>query len=78
MNIEQNSNMQELTEEEYTKVYAGMMSYELFPENNVMTIQPFNPSKPKKNTSGMSISEVFVNPLHPVGCYRCYRFLLVL
>ena len=50
MNIEQNSNMQELTEEEYTKVYAGMMSYELFPENNVMTIQPFNPSKPKKNT----------------------------
>ena len=32
MNIEQNSNMQELTEEEYTKVYAGMMSYELFPE----------------------------------------------
>ncbi len=50
MNIEQNSNMQELTEEEYTKVYAGMMSYELFPENAVMTIQPFNPSKPKKNT----------------------------
>ena len=50
MNIEQNSNMQELTEEEYTKVYAGMMSYELFPENNVMTIQPFNPSiKPKPN-----------------------------
>lgn len=48
MNIEQNSNMQELTEEEYTKVYAGMMSYELFPENAVMTIQPFNPSKPKK------------------------------
>ena len=50
MNIEQKSNMQELSEEDYTKVYAGMMSYELIPKNDKMTIQPFNPSKPKKNT----------------------------
>lgn len=58
MNIEQKSNMQELTGEEYTKVYAGMMSFELIPENNMMTIQPFNPSKPKKNT----LAQAYLNP----------------
>ena len=46
MNIEQNSNMQELTEEEYTKVYGGESF--LVMELGHYNILPVGPLKPKK------------------------------
>lgn len=45
MNIEQNMNMQELREEEYTKVYAGIGN-PCFVEEELMTILPEVPTPP--------------------------------
>mgnify|MGYP000238489581 CR=1 FL=1 len=46
MSIEQNMNMQELREEEYTKVYAGTNAPTL--EIDFYVILPIGPIKPKK------------------------------
>ncbi|MEC7132770.1 MAG: hypothetical protein VXW99_04945 [Pseudomonadota bacterium] len=46
MNIEQKTNMQELTEAEYTKVYAGTNAPTL--EIDFYVILPIGPIKPKK------------------------------
>jgi DNA integrity scanning protein DisA with diadenylate cyclase activity len=46
MNIEQKTNMQELTEEDYTKVYAGI-NVPLLDEGYYF-ILPIGPIKPKK------------------------------
>lgn len=45
MSIEQNMNMQELREEEYTKVYAGIGN-PCFVEEGLMTILPEVPTPP--------------------------------
>tara|TARA_Y100001970_G_scaffold146687_1_gene180151 strand:+ start:259 stop:444 length:186 start_codon:yes stop_codon:yes gene_type:complete len=45
MSIEQNMNMQELREEEYTKVYAGIRN-PCFVEEELMTILPEVPTPP--------------------------------
>lgn len=47
MNIEQNSNMQELKPEEYTKVY-GAGNGQLMKEDVLYGILPVGPIKPKK------------------------------
>ena len=46
MNIEQKTNMQELTEEDYTKVYAGIDTPLL--NGDCYLILPIGPIKPKK------------------------------
>ncbi len=46
MNIEQKTNMQELAEAEYTKVYAGTNASTL--EIDFYVILPIGPIKPKK------------------------------
>ena len=46
MNIEQKTNMQELAEAEYTKVYAGTNAPNLLTE--FYKILPIGPLKPKK------------------------------
>ena len=46
MNIGQKTNMQELTEEEYTKVYGGEGILE--PADDLYFILPVGPFKPKK------------------------------
>jgi|TARA_Y100000296_G_scaffold12705_1_gene14729 hypothetical protein len=46
MNIEQKTNMQELTEDDYTKVYAGITT-PLLDEDHYL-ILPIGPIKPKK------------------------------
>lgn len=45
MSIEQNMNMQELTEEDYTKVYAGTGHFYLL-EEDLMAIMPELPTLP--------------------------------
>ena len=45
MSIEQNMNMQELTEEDYTKVYAGTGHFCLL-EEDLMAIMPELPTLP--------------------------------
>ncbi|CAA0308377.1 conserved hypothetical protein [Alteromonas alvinellae] len=46
MNIEQKTNMQELADEEYTKVYGGAIS-SVF-SKDFYVILPIGPIKPKK------------------------------
>lgn len=46
MNIEQKINMQELTQQDYTKVYAGTSSPLL--KEDFYLILPIGPIKPKK------------------------------
>lgn len=46
MNIEQKTNMQELTEKDYTKVYAGISSPLV--DKNFYYPMPVGPIKPKK------------------------------
>ena len=46
MSIEQNMNMQELREEEYTKVYGGAISSAF--SKDFYVILPIGPIKPKK------------------------------
>ena len=45
MSIEQNMNIQELTEEDYTKVYAGTGHF-CFLEEDLMVIMPELPTLP--------------------------------
>lgn len=45
MSIEQNMNMQELAEEDYTKVYAGTGAFYLL-EEDLLTIMPELPTLP--------------------------------
>ena len=45
MSIEQNMNMQELADEDYTKVYAGTGHFYLL-EEDLMTIMPELPTLP--------------------------------
>ena len=46
MNIEQKTNMQELADEEYTKVYGGAISSAF--SKDFYVILPIGPIKPKK------------------------------